>query len=34
MSIMAFSELSSKIHKIGPFAVKITYASKHAVWVE
>jgi hypothetical protein len=31
---MEFSELSPKIHIIGPFAVKITYDSKHAVWVE
>jgi hypothetical protein len=29
---MAFSELSPKIHKISPSAVKMTYDSKHGVW--
>jgi hypothetical protein len=31
---MIFSELSPKIGKICPSAVKMTYDSKHAVWVE
>jgi hypothetical protein len=31
---MAFSELTPKTRKIGPSAVKITYNSKHVVWVE
>jgi hypothetical protein len=31
---MAFSELFSKIHKISPSALKITYDSKHTVWIE
>jgi hypothetical protein len=31
---MAFSELSPKIHKISPSTLKITYDSKHTVWIE
>jgi hypothetical protein len=31
---MVFSELSPKRRKISPSAVKMTYGSKHAVWVE
>jgi hypothetical protein len=31
---MTFSELSPKIHKISPSAVKMTYDSKHTVWIE
>jgi hypothetical protein len=31
---MVFSEVSPKIRNISPSAVKITYGSKHAVWVE
>jgi hypothetical protein len=31
---MAFSELPPKTRKIGPSSVKITYDSKHVVWVE
>jgi hypothetical protein len=31
---MEFSEISPKIRKISPSAVKMTYDSKHAVWDE
>jgi hypothetical protein len=31
---MKFSELSPKIHKISSSAVKMTYDSKHADWIE